>query len=62
MTQACGLDTLIEIPGNITEKLQWDKSSKAINDGILMNSCQHNFMGNVSLHTNTVFLRSHKRK
>lgn len=56
MTQACGLDTLIQIPGNITEKLQWDKSSKAINDGILMNSCQHHFIGNSSLHTNMVFL------
>lgn len=49
MTQACGLDTLIKIPGNVIEKLQWDKSSKAANDDILMNSCQHHFMGNVSL-------------
>lgn len=62
MTQAHGLDTLTKIPGNVIEKLPWDKGSKGINDGILMNSCQHHFMGNVSLQTNMVFLQSHKQK
>lgn len=60
MTQGWRLDTLIKIPGNVTEKLQWDKGRKAINDGILTNSCQHHLMGNISLQTNMGFLQSHK--
>lgn len=36
--------------------LQWDNGSKAINDGIVTNSCQHHFIRNLSLQTNKVFL------
>lgn len=56
MTQVCGLDTLIQAPSSGIEKLLWDKGHKAINDGTIMNSHQHNFMGNSSFQTNTVFL------
>lgn len=56
MTQVCGLDTLIKIPSSGIEKLLWDKGRKAIYDGIMMNSHQHNFMGNSSFQTNTAFL------